>query len=151
MKKTVILSLVICLLSNAFTAYGLAGMIVKSGTLSSSETWSGQVKVSGDVTVPKGAVLDIRAGTVLLYDKNNGTEDKPPNIIVYGTLKIGGASSENTSYQLIPVDSRTRVIEVTPYEVDTKILRDEFDAFKTQYAIIWTLLGGALIYAVSHR
>jgi hypothetical protein len=60
-------------------------------------------------------------------------------------------TSESVSYQVIPVDGRIKTIEITPYQVDTKILRDEFEAFKIQYAIIWTLLGGALIYAVSHR
>ncbi|MEK7376725.1 MAG: hypothetical protein AABZ57_06150 [Candidatus Margulisiibacteriota bacterium] len=73
-------------------------------------------------------------------------------LVKSGVLSVSGYSSqEGASYQVIPVDGRVKVIEITPYEVDTKILRDEFEAFKIQYAVIWTLLGGGLIYAVSHR
>ncbi|MFH1386393.1 MAG: hypothetical protein ABIH50_01845 [bacterium] len=52
---------------------------------------------------------------------------------------------------VIPLDGRTKIIKIVPYEVNTKILKDEFEVFRVQYAIIWTLLGAGLIYAVAKR
>jgi hypothetical protein len=56
-----------------------------------------------------------------------------------------------SSYEVIPLNERTRLIQISPYEVDTKILRDEFRAFRTQYVILWTVLSAGLIYAVANR
>lgn len=137
------------LLGNAF-AYD-----VKSGVLGSSEAWEGEIKVEGDVVVPEGMELEIRPGTVLFYEHkdkmNYGREEDLPEIVVYGALKIGERSNGSGQFELIPLDSKTRIIKISPYEVDTKSLRDEFRAFKVQYAVIWTLLGAALIYTVASR
>ena len=119
-------------------------LTVKAGPLATSEVWSGEISVEGDVTVPKGTELTILPGTKFLYDRE-------PRLIVYGTLKVGRAALGEGKYDLIPLDPQTRIINVTPYEVDTKILRDEFRVFRTQYVILWTVLTAGLIYAVANR
>ena len=129
---------------------GMAGALeVKGGTLSTNEVWSGEVKIKSDVTVPQGVELKIEPGTVFLYDKQNGQSS--PKLNVYGTLKIGQASGSGEGYELVPLDQRTKIIRVSPYEVDTNSLKDEFHAFRTQYVVLWTILSLGLIYAVASR
>ncbi|HTY13293.1 MAG TPA: hypothetical protein VMD02_03790 [Candidatus Omnitrophota bacterium] len=143
MKHISILLIALTLL-NCPAAFAARPLLTRSGTLETSEVWSGEVKVDGDVTVPKGAALTIEPGTKFQYDREY-------KLIVYGTLNVGGASLGEGKYDVIPLDPRTRIINVTPYPIDTTSLRDEFRIFRIQYAILWTVLVSSLIYVVAHR
>jgi len=146
MKKTIVVVLSVLMSMSPVVSMAAESNIIRSGVLETNEVWSGTVEVKGDITVPKDRELVIKPGTSLVFDKN-----KVPDIKVYGTLKVGDSQMSDSQYTLLPVGNKTQIIQITPYEVDTKILRDEFNAFRIQYAIIWVLLGGGLIYAVAHR
>ncbi len=136
--------LIALIIINCSAAGSVHAVIVRSGTLEASEVWSGEVQLDGDVTVPAETELTIETGTKFKYNRE-------PKLIVYGTLKIGGASLSEGKYDLIPLDPQTRIINVTPYPIDTTSLRDEFRIFRIQYAILWTVLVSSLIYVVAHR
>ncbi len=146
MKKILVFILSLFISVSPLNALSVQANIIRSGILQTNEVWSGTVEVKGDITIPKDKELLIKPGTSLIYDQHN-----MPEIKVYGTLKVGDKLLNDSQYELLPAGGKTQIIQITPYEVDTKILRDEFNAFRIQYAIIWTLLGGGLIYAVSHR
>ncbi|MFC1754985.1 hypothetical protein ACFL96_16600 [Thermoproteota archaeon] len=128
---------------------------IKHGILEKNEIWSGTVRVIGDVVVPKGLTLEIKDNTVLFYEKsdikNYGDNPDIPELVINGTLIKGNIYSSEQGYTMIPRDKAIKEIRIVPYSVDTKILRDEFSAFKLQYAVIWTLLGLGLIYTVANR
>ncbi len=120
---------------------------VQAGILTSNEVWSGQIKLNGDVIVPKDIELTIQPGTEFLLDENQVS----PKLTVEGKLKVGQTQTGQGKFDLVPVDKDTKVIRVSPYVLDTKPLLEEFHLFRTQYIIIWTLLTSGLIYAVAHR
>jgi len=77
------------------------GNITTSGVLFQDEVWSGQVHVTGDVVIPEGITLTVRAGTTITYMPNSSDNDvKIPvldilgfdkcNLIVKGNLRIEG-------------------------------------------------------------
>lgn len=77
------------------------GSITTSGVLFQDEVWSGQVHVTGDVVIPQGITLTVRAGTTITFMPNSSDNDvKIPvldilgidkcNLIVKGNLRIEG-------------------------------------------------------------
>ena len=135
----------------------------KSGTLSSDERWSGVIHLTGDVIIPEDVTLFIDSGTVIKladYDETSG--GRYPDrceLIVYGKLKIDGdknnkitfVSKRGISPILVPLNPGIKNVMVKPYKVDTESLRDEFRAFRWQYAILWVVLTVGLYYGVKSR
>lgn len=81
--------------AKALTSLGFTPtMTNKSGVLPGSETWSGVINVTGDVTVPVGATLTISPGThVLLAGSPFGTPmGGGADLFVMGTLSVGGTA-----------------------------------------------------------
>ncbi|PIW84648.1 MAG: hypothetical protein COZ95_08750, partial [Nitrospirae bacterium CG_4_8_14_3_um_filter_50_41] len=105
-----------------------------SGTLSTDETWSGFVSLTGDVTVPQGKALTIQAGTVLTLP--SGSDDQGSNnaslteLIVNGRLEILGTTGNPvtlTSSNPVPTAGDWGGITVT----DTG-----FAGMTVQYAVV---------------
>ncbi len=74
------------------------GAIRVSGVLPGDTTWSGDVRVTGDVTVPAGATLTVAPGTVVRFaalsdDTAGGQDPSRCELIVHGTLSAKGTSS----------------------------------------------------------
>ncbi len=68
-----------------------------SGQLAGDETWSGEVIITGDVTVPSGVTLSISAGTIIKFsqlqdDRSSGVDIGRCELIVYGVLNAIGGS-----------------------------------------------------------
>ncbi|CAB1075355.1 hypothetical protein D1AOALGA4SA_3175, partial [Olavius algarvensis Delta 1 endosymbiont] len=68
-----------------------------SGALTSNETWSGDVFITGDVTVPSGITLIVEPGTsvqfIALYDDQGGGADASRSeLIVAGSLIAEGTA-----------------------------------------------------------
>ncbi len=81
------------------------GSITTSGVLFQDEVWSGQVHVTGDVVIPEGITLTVRAGTTITFMPNSSDNDvKIPvldilginecNLIVKGNLRIEGKKDD---------------------------------------------------------
>ena len=102
--------------------------------LSQSELWSGRVDLIEDVVVPAGLSLTLAPGTQVT---TNGHQ-----IISYGTVNILGEPQNQVEFHHFTTTPGTslEVIKIKPYDVDTQILEEEFDTFKVQYAILWSLL-----------
>jgi hypothetical protein len=66
-----------------------------SGTLAAgTTTWNGITRVTGDVTVPAGATLNINAGTIVLVDGTAPAGDTTgKKITVNGTLNVNGTAT----------------------------------------------------------
>lgn len=65
------------------------------GTISEDLTLSGQVWISGDVTIPEGRSLTIAPGTLVRVAPDNELQAGTPNAVhVYGTLQVSGTSAE---------------------------------------------------------
>jgi len=74
-----------------------------SGVLVSDETWSGQILLVGDVTIPAGVTLTIQPETQVkvapLHDAEfSGTDSSKIELIVYGTLLVEATESETVSF-----------------------------------------------------
>ncbi len=78
----------------------LAQKITFSGTLTHDEIWSGRVHITGDVVVPEGLTLNIKAGTKITFANKSDYNANLPfaadlginkcNLIIKGDLKIQG-------------------------------------------------------------
>ena len=51
------------------------GSITTSGVLFQEEVWSGEVHVTGDVVIPEGITLIVRAGTTITFIPNSSDND----------------------------------------------------------------------------
>ncbi len=104
-NKSRIGTLLLLLLSFLFSLQALSvkveGSITTSGILFQDEVWSGEVHVTGDVVIPEGITVTVRAGTTITFMPNGSDNDvKIPvldilgidkcNLIVKGDLRIEG-------------------------------------------------------------
>jgi hypothetical protein len=85
--------------TRAVTSLGAAAGTTVSGSLTGANTWSGLVRVTGDVTVPAGASLTIAAGAhILMAGTSGGGDTGGADLIVNGgTLSIGGTAAQPVS------------------------------------------------------
>ncbi|MDB6152363.1 MAG: hypothetical protein JWL90_816 [Chthoniobacteraceae bacterium] len=90
------------------SSLGAQAQTVATGTLPVGATnWSGIVHVTGDVTVPTGAILTIAAGTHVLVDGTATAGDTAgKRIIVNGTLNANGTAAAPIS--ITSADPATR-------------------------------------------
>ena len=51
------------------------GSITTSGVLFQDEVWSGEVHITGDVVIPEGITLTVRAGTTITFMPNSSDND----------------------------------------------------------------------------
>jgi len=70
-----------------------------AGTLDSDETWSGDVSLEGDITVPEGVTLTILPGTTVAFpaffdSTYSGENSSQSELIVNGTLLAEGTEGE---------------------------------------------------------
>lgn len=101
--------------------------------LAKNQAWSGSVNLTENIIVPKNVSLTIAPGTKVTTNGNK--------IIAYGSVDIQGQQDNKVIFEYFPqTTSTTEVVKVKPYDVDTQILKDEFNIFKVQYAILWSLL-----------
>ena len=75
-----------------------------SDTLSNEELWSGDIAVSGDVTVPSGATLTIEPGSTIQFAADSDDQSGPPYpglcaIKVHGTLVTEGTSTNQITFE----------------------------------------------------
>lgn len=114
-------------------------------TLDKNASWSGTINLSEDVIVPAEYTLTIYPGTRV---NTNGNK-----IISYGLVNILG--EKNNQVKFIALDqllnSDIEVFKVAPYNIDTKILRDEFKVFRIQYAILWSVLFASMFVMLDAR
>jgi hypothetical protein len=66
-----------------------------SGALTADETWSGEVNISGDITVPAGVTLTLQPGTVIRFpalydDTGGGSSSSRSELIINGSLVAQG-------------------------------------------------------------
>ena len=81
-----------------------------SGVLTQDETWSGEVVITGDITVPNGVTLTIEAGTVIRFemlddDQAGGSDSSRSELIINGSLRAAGTETNRvviTSSSLDP-------------------------------------------------
>lgn len=103
-------------------------------TLEKNEVWSDCILLEDEVIVPAEYSLTIEPGTHVF---TNGHK-----IISYGKVDIQG-EKENQVKFLSLTESGTaeiEIVKVKPYDINTKVLKDEFQIFKIQYAILWSFL-----------
>lgn len=75
-----------------------AGTTVSGVLPAGTTTWSGLVRVSGDVTVPAGGVLELAAGTQVLMAGTSGAGDTGgADLIVNGSLVVSGTAAQPVS------------------------------------------------------
>lgn len=125
----------------------------KVGVLHHSESWSGNIYLLGDITIPRHTTLTIQPGTALYfadYDLlRSGDDPTKCEMIVHGDLDVQ-STDENPvrvfqlnqgQYELKSTQSRpTQVLQFDPYVVETEPIRQEFRQFKNQYIILWSLV-----------
>ena len=118
---------------------------LKALTLDQPASWSGTVNLSEEVIVPVDEILTIYPGTKII---TNGHR-----IISYGLVNILGDEDQQVKFVAAdrPLDSNIQVLKVKPYNIDTKILKDEFTVFRVQYAILWSVLFASMFVMLDAR
>ena len=76
----------------------LTGAVTTTGVLTQSETWSGEVIITGDVTVPSGMELTIEPGAVVRFqalrdDQCGGGDNTRSELIINGLLLASGTEA----------------------------------------------------------
>ncbi|MBN2058344.1 MAG: hypothetical protein JW782_06080 [Candidatus Saganbacteria bacterium] len=96
--------------------------------------WFGRVNLTQEVVVPENVTLTIAPGTKITTNGNK--------IIAYGKVAIQADETQPVDLKYFPQTetSTVEVVRLKPYDVDTDILKEEFNVFKVQYAILWSLL-----------
>lgn len=126
------------------------------GTASADATkWS----IEEETTIEGGKIIKLPPGSIIRF------KDSKSKLNIFGQLEVKG-SKKNPSIIIIPnplnqlaatrVEEKTllkpnahfKELEIYPYEVETKEIIDELQAFRYQYAFIWTVLMGICFYLV---
>ncbi len=129
--------------NNGFTYFGDPSLVPsickhKSGTISSSETWSGNIVVDNTITVSSGKTLTILPGTNIFFNSSasllvygkliaNGNTTQPILFTSksgsvansWGSIELNGsgASGSNISHANIKYGNEVRVINVPSFEI----------------------------------
>ncbi len=113
--------------------------------LTDNETWSGKIKLIEDIYVPEGRTLTIAPDSQVITNGNK--------IISYGTVNIQGQQDKKVKLLANPPLSPQdlAVLKIKPYDINTEILKEEFNAFKIQYAILWSVLFAGMFIMVEAR
>jgi hypothetical protein len=102
--------------NKALTSLGAATGTTVSGTLPAGTTnWSGVVRVTGDLTVPAGATLNIAAGTQVLMTGTTGAGNTTGTDIIVagnGTINANGTAAQPVSITASTTGSRWGEINV---------------------------------------
>lgn len=74
-----------------------------SGTLTTDETWSGTINITGDVTVPMGLTLTIEPGTEVVFtalsdDTAGGSDSSVSELIINGSLIAIGTEANKIMF-----------------------------------------------------
>ena len=102
--------------TKAMASLGLTpAMTNKTGTLAGSETWSGVINVTGDITVPAGATLTVSPGTHILMAGTafGGGGSGGADLIVNGALSAAGTLAQPISITCANAASRWGEINFT--------------------------------------
>lgn len=136
MKMTKALSIILIL--------ALAGQ-APALELARDEDWSGTIELKEDIIVPSKLTLTLKPGTQVI---TNGHK-----IISYGIVDIQGQTNNEVKidHALLCRTNSIEVISLRPYQVDTEILKEEFNTFKVQYAILWSLLFASTFFMLEAR
>jgi len=112
-------------------------------TLDKNETWSGQISLEEDLVVPPPYSLTISPGTQVFTNGNK--------IISYGKVSIRADKKSQVKFLPLTITgtSEIEVVKVRPYNVNTKILKDEFQKFKVEYAILWSFLFATMFFMMT--
>jgi hypothetical protein len=137
MLRKIALILVIAMLGHCLPA--------AARTLKQDELWFGKVELSEDVLVPAQNTLTIAPGTEILTRGNR--------IVAFGKVNILGEEEDQVRFLTYSgsSESEIRVYKVKPYNINTKILKEEFDIFKIQYAILWSVLFASMFLMLEAR
>jgi hypothetical protein len=66
---------------------------IKEGLITDNETWSGNIRIIGDVIVPENVILTVKPGTNIVFSaKDNG--EKGLKLTIYGILLAEGNSAK---------------------------------------------------------
>jgi len=107
--------------------------------------WSGNINLKEDLIIPAEDTLTISPGTKVFTNGNK--------IISYGTLNIFAEENKIIEFTNL-IDQTTaeiEIIKIKPYDVDTETLKSEFNSFKLQYAILWSVLFASTFLLVEMR
>ncbi|MBU1026670.1 MAG: hypothetical protein KKA31_02955 [Candidatus Margulisbacteria bacterium] len=138
MIKQICLTLIIALLVQL-------SPLAHARSLTENETWSGKIKLIEDIYVPEEFTLTISPDTQVVTNGNK--------IISYGTVNIQGQEDKKVKILSNPPLSQQNlaVLKMKPYDINTEILKEEFNAFKIQYAILWSVLFAGMFIMVEAR
>jgi hypothetical protein len=78
--------------------------VTTSGTLTSNETWGGDVLLTGDVTVPNWVQLTIEPGATVIFpansdDQSGGADSARTELIVNGSLLAEGSLAQPITFR----------------------------------------------------
>ncbi|MDA1354067.1 MAG: hypothetical protein O3A01_06360 [bacterium] len=127
-----------------------ADELTKMGRLSGDEIWRGQVRLVGDVVVPKGVTLHIAPDTILLFEqvdlKNLGTDNARVELIAEGLI-LREKPYTIREFDVYRLDGAHNAVEFTPKRVDTSPLTEEFREFRYWYSPLWFAIAYGIVKA----
>ncbi len=148
---------VICLLLMASYVWSLPELTYKQGVIADKETWQGIVILTGDVVVPTGAVLTLRAGTIVVFpDVTQGSSpQRPPKLAVFGSVNRPEVPTNSVKFVSIHDPECQELREywgakklvVAPAKVETERLASLWDRYRHRYVMSWLLTYG-LVFVV---
>jgi hypothetical protein len=114
-------------------------------TLSQNELWSEKIELDEDVVVPAQNTLTIAPGTEIFT--------RGYKIVAFGKVNILGEEDAQVRFLTHSgtTESEIQVYKVKPYHINTKILKEEFETFKIQYAILWSVLFASMFLMLEAR
>jgi len=92
-----------------FSQVSIASALTTSGVLTDNEIWSGKVYITGDVVIPEGITLTIKANTVINFTPDKSDYDvKIPvvsglgagkcNFVIEGNLIVRGNKNKRVAF-----------------------------------------------------
>jgi hypothetical protein len=151
--KRVLIFLLCLFFSGNYTNFAKEKPAFKIGVISENEIWKDSVYLLGDITIEKNVTVQIKEGTIVYFSDydllKSGKDPHQCEININGHLDIQSSKKHPVIFESIKdgstqvIDStneKTEIIEISPYVIDTKLLKDEFNAFKKEYFIVWGII-----------
>lgn len=133
---------------------------IRSGRLTSDQTWQGKNILASDVLIPENITLTLAPNTWLIYNNNDtrnlGQYPDQVELITKGTLRqsptepatILPISDPEIQEMITKYDSSESVV-IRPEAIDTEPLHRKINQHKRHYIVSWTAIYSIILILFS--
>ncbi|MBU0686327.1 MAG: hypothetical protein KKB81_00540 [Candidatus Margulisbacteria bacterium] len=124
--------------------------------------WEKEVSITDETVIVEKNEVRVKPGTQVKFTGGksklevkgrllvSGSEDNPAVIIIPNLLN-GTTPTPIRQLTVLKLNNNIKELEIYPYDVETDKVIEELQAFRWQYAFVWTVLMGVCFYLVLNK